>query len=50
MTVDYPTPMEATIECFGNPPFSLEQGVEETLRWLRSQDEFWRDGRGCASA
>lgn len=49
MTVDYPTPMEATIDCFGNPPFSLEQGVEETLRWLRSQDEFWRDGRGCAS-
>ena len=41
MTVDYPTPM-ATIEDFGSAPYSLEEGVEETVRWLRAQDEFWR--------
>ena len=42
MTVDYPTPMAATIEDFGSALYSLEEGVEETVRWLRAQDEFWR--------
>jgi nucleoside-diphosphate-sugar epimerase len=42
MTVDYPTPMAPTIERFGTPPYSLEEGVEQTVGWLRSQDEYWR--------
>lgn len=42
MTVDYPTPVGKTIESFGDPPYSLEQGVAETVRWLRTQDAFWR--------
>lgn len=42
MTVDYPTPMASTIDAFGEAPYRLEDGVEATVRWLRSQDEFWR--------
>jgi nucleoside-diphosphate-sugar epimerase len=41
MTVDYITPMAKTIELFGDAPYSLEDGVNETVCWLRSQDEFW---------
>ncbi len=42
MTVDYPTEMAPTIDAFGPPPYGLEDGVAETVRWLRSQDDFWR--------
>ena len=35
MTTDYPTPMEPTFELLGNPPFSLEQGINKTATWLR---------------
>jgi nucleoside-diphosphate-sugar epimerase len=42
MTTDYPTPMEATFNLLGDPPITLAQGVEETVRWLRSRDEFWK--------
>ncbi len=37
MTEDYPTPMEATFEAFGEPPYSFEQGIAETVDWLRSR-------------
>ena len=33
MTSDYITPMDRTIEAFGEAPWSLEQGVAETVRW-----------------
>ncbi len=33
MTSDYITPMDRTIEAFGDAPFSLEQGVDEMVRW-----------------
>jgi hypothetical protein len=42
MTIDYPTPMVPTVDLFGEVPYSLMDGVEETVRWLRSQDDFWR--------
>jgi len=41
MTNDYPTPMEPTFEVCGPSPYSLEDGVNETVRWLREQDPFW---------
>lgn len=34
MISDYRTPMENTFDTFGDPPYSLEQGVEETVKWL----------------
>lgn len=38
MTDDYPTPMDPTIQDFGVPPYSLEQGIDETVQWL---DLYW---------
>ena len=37
MTEDYTVPMEPTLEAFGAPPYSLEEGIAETVRWLRSR-------------
>jgi GlcNAc-P-P-Und epimerase len=34
MTEDYTTPMDATIRDFGLPPYSLAQGIQETVQWL----------------
>lgn len=42
MTQDYITPMEKTFERLGTPTIDLSKGVQETVAWLRSQDEFWR--------
>ncbi len=41
MTQDYPTPMEPTITAFGEPPYSLKEGVDETVGWLKSENAFW---------
>jgi len=38
MTQDYLTPMDKTFDAFGNPPFSLQQGVEETVKWLEKSE------------
>ena len=45
MTQDYLTPMDPTIKLFGEGPYSLEQGIEETVRWLSAQGIFWHSGR-----
>lgn len=42
MTEDYVTPMDKTFERLGNPSIGLNEGVKETVSWLRSQGEFWR--------
>jgi nucleoside-diphosphate-sugar epimerase len=34
MTQDYITPMEPTFELTGEPPFALDDGVEQVVRWL----------------
>lgn len=39
MTEDYPTPMEPTFALLGPPATSLEDGVSETVQWLRSSEE-----------
>ena len=36
MTEDYPTPMEPTYALLGPPVTSLEDGVRETVEWLRT--------------
>jgi nucleoside-diphosphate-sugar epimerase len=42
MTEDYVTPMDATFDVLGPSRISLEEGVRETVDWLRSEDESWR--------
>lgn len=37
MVTDYPTPMEPTFQAFGQPPFSLTEGIRETTEWLKRQ-------------
>jgi len=36
MTSDFPIAMEPTFALLGPPPISIEQGVAETARWLKS--------------
>lgn len=35
MTSDYPTPMEKTFAVLGRGPFSLQDGIAQTVEWLR---------------
>ncbi|MFZ4682063.1 MAG: NAD-dependent epimerase/dehydratase family protein [Terrimicrobiaceae bacterium] len=35
MTGDYPTPMERTFRVLGKGPFSLDDGIRDTVSWLR---------------
>ena len=39
MTSDYITPMDRTIDAFGEAPYSLEAGVKEMVRWYDSGSE-----------
>jgi GlcNAc-P-P-Und epimerase len=39
MTSDYITPMDRTEAAFGKAPFSLEQGVDETVKWYENGSE-----------
>jgi GlcNAc-P-P-Und epimerase len=45
MTTDYPTPMEPTFELLGGNPYSLEDGIRETVAWLRT----YRGATGATS-
>ena len=36
MTTDYDTPMERTFQLFGENPYEMKTGIEETVEWLRS--------------
>lgn len=36
MTTDYLTPMEPTFAAFGEPPYSLEEGIRETAQWFKT--------------
>lgn len=44
MTSDYITPMDATIAAFGEAPFSMAQGVKETIRWYDDGSDRWKAG------
>ena len=37
MTSDYETPMDRTIEALGEAPWSMEEGIRETVRWYDQQ-------------
>ena len=39
MTSDYITPMDRTIAALGVAPYTLEQGVDETIRWYEDGSE-----------
>ncbi len=39
MTSDYITPMDRTIAVLGEAPYTLEQGVDETIRWYEDGSE-----------
>jgi GlcNAc-P-P-Und epimerase len=41
MTEDYFSPVNKTIDCFGIAPYSLYQGIDETVQWLNA---YWGDG------
>ena len=36
MISDYLTPMEKTFDVLGEPPYSLQDGVQQSVEWLRS--------------
>ena len=36
MTTDYTTPMERTFELLGENPYTLQDGMRDTVEWLRS--------------
>jgi len=46
MTEDYPTPMETTFDAFGKPPYSLREGIEETVEWLNRQGTISHQSKG----
>jgi nucleoside-diphosphate-sugar epimerase len=37
MTNSNVAPLEKTFETFNNPPYSLEQGIEETIEWMKQE-------------
>jgi nucleoside-diphosphate-sugar epimerase len=46
MTTDYETPMERTFKLFGENPYTLEEGIKETVEWLRTCQGFAQRGGG----
>jgi len=40
MVTDYITPMDKTYSVLGSPKITLQQGVDATLTWLRTQPAF----------
>ncbi len=41
MTEDYVTPMEPTFDVLGPSPTCMQDGVRETVKWLRQESSFW---------
>jgi GlcNAc-P-P-Und epimerase len=41
LTTSNLVPIQRTIDTFGQPPFSLEEGVAETVSWLKSKGGIW---------
>lgn len=44
MTSDYVTPMDRTIAAFGGAPYTLEDGVRETVRWYDAGSDGYTAG------
>jgi nucleoside-diphosphate-sugar epimerase len=45
MVTDYVTPMDKTYALLGHPKISLQQGVDETVAWLRTQPGYEEPSR-----
>lgn len=43
LTTNNIVPVEPIIKAFGKPPYSLDDGIQRTLQWLRSQGGIWAD-------
>ena len=39
MTTNYLTPMDKTFAAFGEPPYTLEKGVRETVGWMQDRSD-----------
>lgn len=50
MVTEYRTPMETSHAVLGRGPFSLEQGIAETVRWLRESNALARGTAAEAKA
>lgn len=50
MTSDYLTPMDRTFDLLGPPPYSLEDGVAETVAWLRERVRYADTGEVASGA
>ncbi len=46
MITNYETPMEPTFELLGENPYTLEDGIDETVKWLRTCRDFRHLGGG----
>lgn len=46
MITDYQTPMEKTFELLGDNPYSLEEGIQETVEWLKTSRDVGAAGGG----
>jgi nucleoside-diphosphate-sugar epimerase len=46
MTTNYETPMEPTFDLLGENPYTLEEGIDETVEWLRICGDSSRFGGG----
>ena len=46
MITNYETPMEPTFELLGENPYTLEDGIHETVKWLRTCQDFSQFGGG----
>ena len=46
MITNYETPMEPTFDLLGENPYTLEEGIQETVKWLRTCRDFSRLGGG----
>jgi GlcNAc-P-P-Und epimerase len=42
MTNSNTAPMQRTFQLLGSPKYSLQEGIDETIEWLREQDQFWK--------
>lgn len=43
LTTTNPVPVEKAIKQFGVPPYSLENGIAETVAWLKSKGGIWNN-------
>lgn len=43
MTNSNTAPMQKTFQILGNSKYTLQEGIDETVHWLRTQSSFWKN-------